>query len=507
MKYIFYRLLSLLPAVGLLLAAPLSADDPPGNPRLQERVVRVLERYREHPADWGVQVRSLELGDDLMHLNPGRRYMPASNLKLLVTAVALDRLGADYRWHTSVLADGVVEADSLLRGDLILRGSGDPTISNRFWPEVHSAWDSLAAQVAAAGVTRVTGGLVADNTLFEPPYLASGWGWQDLAWWYAAPVSALSYNDNTIDVQVWPSRRVGDPPRVEIKPENSPFTIANKARTVARRIDSRLVIARDTPGGEISLGGGIYRGSLGYLEHVAVEDPADFAARAFANALARRGIRVDGPVRVLRSPSDSPDYLDRSPALLGQILSPPLTDIVRVINKRSHNFYAEQLLFTLGAEAGREASFDGGIDVEERILRRLGVDTRRLRIEDGSGLSRLNMVTTEMFVELLEWMDGHELREEFVASLPVAGRDNGVRQLRGTPAAGRLFAKTGYISAVMALSGYTWTGDGEKVAFSIMGNNWTMPNSRARRIVRDICVEITRSVRPEAGADELELRP
>ncbi len=496
-------------AAGLLLAAPGEScrAGEAANPNLEKKILEVLERYGEDPAGWGVQVRSLERGDDLVHLNRGRRYMPASNLKLLVTAVALDRLGADFRWRTTVMASGRVDTAGVLHGDLVLRGSGDPTLSNRFWPEVQSAWDSLAAQVEAAGINRVSGLLLADNSLFKPPYLADGWGWEDLTWWYAAPVSPLSYNDNTIDVQVWPAPKVGQRPRVEIKPDNSPFTIANRASTVARRIDSRLLIGRQTPGGQISIGGGIYRGSLGYLEHVAVDEPGRFAALALADALARRGIVVDGPVRVLGPENAEPAYLNLSPMLVGQITSPPLTEIVRVINKRSHNFYAEQLLFTLGAVAGREGSFAGGIDVEKRLLKRLGVDTRKIRLEDGSGLSRLNLVTTEMFVKLLAWMDKHKEREPFVASLPVAGRDNGVRQLRNTRAADRLFAKTGYISSVMALSGYTWTGDGEKVVFSMLGNNWLMPNGRARRIIRDLSLEIVHSRRPVGISDELELRP
>jgi D-alanyl-D-alanine carboxypeptidase/D-alanyl-D-alanine-endopeptidase (penicillin-binding protein 4) len=135
------------------------------------------------------------------------------------------------------------------------------------------------------------------------------------------------------------------------------------------------------------------------------------------------------------------------------------------------------------------------------------VDTRQLRLEDGSGLSRLNLVTTDMFIHLLSWMDKHPQRDVYVSSLPVAGKDNGVRQMTGTRASGRLFAKTGYITSVMALSGYTSTGDGEKVAFSILGNNWLMANSRARRIIKDLCVEIVDSRRPARGADELQLRP
>ncbi|MBN2288597.1 MAG: D-alanyl-D-alanine carboxypeptidase/D-alanyl-D-alanine-endopeptidase [Candidatus Glassbacteria bacterium] len=457
---------------------------------LTRRILSTLESYHQDPADWGVQVRSLERGDDLVSLNSRRRFMPASNLKLLVTAAALDGLGADFRYHTTVMAAGEISApDSTLRGDLVLRGSGDPTISDRFYPAVDYVWDQLAGQVCAAGIRRVTGALVADNTLFVPPRRADGWSWEDLMWYYAAPVSAISYNDNCIDLEVLPAK-AGQPPELRIKPEGATLRLVNRAATVASRAEDRLVITRDSPGGRVVVDGGIYYRSLGFLEHVSVESPALYATEAFARALARRGVRIDGPVRVLESPVDSTRYLDNAPLIVAQHFSVPLEQIVRVINKRSHNFYAEQLLFTLGACLGREGSFQGGLEVEKRFLRKLGLDTGTLRIEDGSGLSRLNLVTTEMFIGVLARMDKHPLRENYVSSLPVGGIDNGVRLMRKTAADGRLFAKTGYISAVMALSGYAQTADEEPVAFSIMGNNWVISRREAQRLIRDICLAI-----------------
>jgi len=470
---------------------------------LEHRVRSILEAYQQEYENWGILVRSLEHGDDLLSFNATRRFMPASNLKLLVTAVALDGLGPDFRYRTTVMATGdFSREDSLLDGELIVRGSGDPTISDRFYPGVTAVWDSLAQQVASTGIRRVTGSLVADNTLFRAPFIGDGWSWEDLNWWYAAAVSALSYNDNCIDVEVFPSPRVGEAPEVRIKPQGSGIRMPNRALTVATRAMDRLIISRSTPGGEISLGGGIYRGSLGFLEHVAVENPPRFAANAFADALARKGVRIDGPVKILNAPQDSASYLDQSPLIVAQHLSVPLSEIVWVTNKRSHNFYAEQLLFTLGACLGREGSFKEGVEVEKRFLGKLGLDAGSLRIQDGSGLSRLNLVTPEMFVRLLAFMDNHPAREPYLSSLPVAGKDNGVRLLRNTVADGKLFAKTGYISAVMALSGYTETGDGERVAFSILGNNWLIPRGRARRIIRDICVAIVESRRKIAGEEK-----
>ena len=474
---------------------------------LAGKVSGILGRYAQNPADWGIQVRSLETGKDLLHTNAGKLYMPASNLKLLVTAAALDGLGSEFRYRTTVLAAGRLERSTgVLHGDLVVVGSGDPTISDRFYADLNTVWDSLALAVSQAGITRVEGSLVADNRLFEPPYLSEGWGWEDLMWWYAAPVSALSFNDNCIDVEVFPSRRVGEAPEMRIRPQGSSVRFSNRAQTVASRAESRLVISRQTPGGEVSLGGGIYSGSLGYLEHVAVDDPARFAANAFADALSRAGIRLDGEVRVVGPGSPDSSWLDRSPAIVAQHVSVPLKDIVKIINKHSHNFYAEQLLFTLGARLGAGGSFEKGVEVEKRFLGRIGVDTRQLRIQDGSGLSRLNLVSTEMFVRLLAHLDGHRERETFIASLPVGGKDNGVQLLRNTAAEGKLFAKTGYISNVMALSGYTSTADGERVVFSILGNNWLIPRERARRLIRDVCVAVAESRRERKIAEE-EVKP
>jgi len=474
---------------------------------LPQKINEILERYDQNPADWGIQVRSLETDVDLVHTNPGRRYMPASNLKLLVTIVALDGLGSDFRYRTTVMADGRLDrATGELDGNLVIRGSGDPTISDRFYQAQETVWDSLALQVRQAGITHVTGSLVADNSLFDAPFLAEGWGWEDLMWWYAAPVSALSFNDNCIDVEVFPSRQVGEPPAVKIRPLGSSLRLSNRAQTVASRAQSRLVISRETPGSQVSLGGGIYSGSLGYLEHVAVDEPARFAANAFADALSRAGVRLDGELRVIGAGSPETTYLDRSPAIVAQHASVPLKEIIAVINKRSHNFYAEQLLFTVGARLGAGGSFERGVEVEKRFLSRIGVDTRKLRLQDGSGLSRLNLVTTDMFVRLLAFMDSHPERETFIATLPVAGKDNGVQLLRNTVVEGKLFAKTGYISNVMALSGYTSTADGERVAFSILGNNWLIPRERSRRLIRDVCLAIAESRRAK-GEPAAELRP
>ena len=495
----FFIFLGFSPAI-----TTLCAQEP--EPELTRRVLSILERYGQDPADWGIQVRSLTRGDDLVSLNSHRRFMPASNLKLLVTAAALDNLGPDFRYRTTVMAVGRISPeDSVLVGDLVLRGSGDPTISDRFYPATEHVWEELAGQVYDAGIRRVSGALVADNTLFVPPFRADGWSWEDLMWYYAAPVSAISYNDNCIDIEVFPGSKAGQRPEVRIKPAGTRLRLINRASTVTSKTEDRLLITRDSPGGRLNLDGGIYHRSLGFLEHVSVESPCMFATNAFADALARRGVRIDRPVRLLNAPVDSTHYLQKSRLIVAQLSSVPLSEIVQVINKRSHNFYAEQLLFTLGAYLGQEGSFAGGLEVEKRFLEKIGIDTRTFRLEDGSGLSRLNLVTTEMFVRLLAYMDKHRLREVYFSSLPVGGIDNGVRMMRRTAADGKVFAKTGYISAVIALSGYASTAEEETVAFSIMGNNWLISRRAARRLIRDVCLAVAEFNRssPAVEADSV----
>jgi len=458
---------------------------------LNRKIDKILARYGQLPENWGIVFRSLDKGDYLVSRNDQHGYMPASNLKLLVTAVALDALGPDFRYRTTVLADGSVSpGDSTLQGDLVLRGSGDPTISDRFFRSTTAVWDELAEQVHAAGIRHVSGALVADNSLFQPPFLADGWSWEDLTWWYAAPVSALSYNDNVIDLNAYPAQ-VGEPPTLRIAPSSSVMNVINRATTVADRSGDHLVISRETPGTAVVLTGGIYKGSLGYMEHVAVDSPGLFAASAFLDALARKGVRVDGPVRLVTDTEESDRIMGRAPSIVAQHESVPLTEIVRVILKRSHNFYAEQLLFTLGARQGRGGGFRQGIEVEQRLLRKLGVNMSKIRLEDGSGLSRLNLVTPDMFIRLLTFMHDHPAAEDYIASLPISGVDNGVRIMHSTPADGKIHAKTGYIASVMSLSGYARTLDGEPLVFSVLGNNWLISKVAARMVIRDICVEVS----------------
>lgn len=398
------------------------------------RDVRALLRGAGLAARHGVLVVSLDRGDTLFSLRPDEALAPASNLKLFSTAAALAHLGPEFRWSTYLLARGDVR-DGVLAGDLVLFGTGDPTLDGWRIPGTARGMEALADSLRARGVREVTGDLVGDGTFFDADLRAAGWTASDLTAWYGAPVAAIIARENL-----------------------------------------------SAPGGR------------------PVDDPVRAAVTRFRAALAARGIRVRGETRVESDAARSSAGFHRPVAdgrrpegrELAAHLSPPLRDVIRVTNHVSHNLYADALLKTVGRVVAGEGSWEGGARVVRAWLaREAGADAARLRVEDGSGLSRLNRVTARGTIQLLARMAEGPLADEFRASLPVAGSERGLRRMADTPAAGNLRAKTGTIRGVSALSGYLTTADGERLAFSIIGNDLS-DTGRAKRVEDAVGVRLAR---------------
>lgn len=360
---------------------------------------RLLRGYGPR-ARLGVLVVSLERGDTLFSHNADALLSPASNAKLFSTAAALYYLGAAYRFTTEVRARGELK-DGVLRGDLVLRGTGDPTLGSPRFAGTARALAALADSVAALGVREVQGDLVGDASFFDAERFGPGWEWYDRLAWYGPPVGALSFAENL--------------------------------RAGARPVD----------------------------------DPAAYTLAAFGRSLRERGVRVRGRTRVEHAArATGPERL------LATHVSPPLAEVARVTNHVSHNLYAEALLKEVGRVVTGEGSFAAGARAVEAFLARAaGVDTAHaVRLVDGSGLSRTNRVTPRATVELLGFMAREGGAEPFLASLPSAGSERGLRRMFGTAAAGALRAKTGTLKDVSALSGYVHAADGERLAFSLIAN-------------------------------------
>jgi serine-type D-Ala-D-Ala carboxypeptidase/endopeptidase (penicillin-binding protein 4) len=409
----------------------------------------------------GLCVRSLDHGDELYARHADAAFVPASNQKLLVTAAALDTLGPDFSFTTRVLTLGPRRGGTL-RGDLVLQGGGDPTLTTE-------GLAALADSVAAAGIRCVTGRVRGDDSIFDRQRLGIGWTWDDESFPYAAPISGLTLNGNTVGVAVRPGVGSGMPALVRLDPPTAPIVLRVGAITAPSGQPASLRIDRRRAQDEIDVSGRLPWHGEPVVARVTVEDPPLYAAAVFTGLLRERGVRISGAPVLLGTPG--------SAALLGEIRSPPLAAIIREMNKNSENLVAEMLLKALGMRDGGAGAGAGIGGAGEKVLRafleRAGLRGPALVLADGSGLSRQDLISPRNLVRLLAAMDRHPNRDAFYDSLPVAGVDGTLRhRMAGTAAAGAVRAKTGTLTHVTALSGLVTTRDGERLAFSLLTNNY-----------------------------------
>ena len=445
---------------------------------LQLHLDRILRVSVGERATVGAEVRSLTRGDVLYALNAERLLQPASNVKLFTAAAVLHYLGPGFTFRTTLYGTGPVDDDGVLRGDLVLEGRGDPSLSGRFYADsVTYVFDGFVQALRDRGVVRVDGDLVGDNRYFEGPELGEGWPWDAQQWWYAAQVDALSFNDNTVTVRVAPGAGPGSLARVEVLPETEYVEVVNEVVTKAGRGGQSITIHRQPESNEIRLRGRVPRRGGASLV-IAVDDPARFALTVFRERLEDAGIELDGEVR-LADEEDAAGVAGRTP--LVSHFSPPLAELVKVVNKRSQNLHAEQLLRALGAETRGRGSAGAGIAAIDDFLRGdVGVEPGAVFLVDGSGLSRLNLATPHAVVQLLAHMARHPYAREFYESLFVPGEDERARRLDEPLTRGNVHAKTGTVRYVSALSGYVDARNGERLAFSVVLNN--RPDGKASAV-------------------------
>ncbi len=425
---------------------------------------------RTRGGTWGAMVISLTRGDTLYALNAGEEMMPASTMKLFTSAIAFENFGPNYHFSTDALRDAAVGPDGTLNGNLYIRGDGDPALSGKFLPGGASApMNRLADLVAQQGIKHVTGSVIGDATGFDDQKIPDGWLTRYLQASYAARVSALSLNENLIAVAVTPTA-AGNPAMVSLEPSTSAIPLVSNVRTVPGT-GARLSF-RKLGNGTIQANGsiGTRAGTRKYV--YIVEDPPSFATGAFINALISRGVKVDGGIKLGKTPPTA--------AKVASLQSPALATMIAAMNRESINHYAE-LLFR-DAARGPTRSTVGSVQNASSVLDRffatkVGVDTTRLVFADGSGLSTLDRVTPRAQVQLLSYAHRASWGPWLHSSLPVAGNSELLkRRMRNTPAEGNLHAKTGTTNDVIALAGYVTAVNGEVLAFSFLYNGrdrWT----------------------------------
>ncbi|MDH2427632.1 D-alanyl-D-alanine carboxypeptidase/D-alanyl-D-alanine-endopeptidase [Sphaerisporangium sp. TRM90804] len=496
--------LSLLWAPGSV--APAGAADPaPGVADLVADLDQILSDARLTVARAGVVVKSAATGEQLYAQDSGKIFVPASNTKLLTSAAAVETLGLDHRFTTSVLRSGK-RVGSTLAGDLYLKGTGDPTM-------LAADYDALAAKVAASGVKLVTGRLVADDTWFDDVRLGTDWAQDDEPYYYAAQVSALTaapdtdYDAGSVIVTVAPGDAPGAPVKVTTTPETDYVKIDNRATTgtatdvtVTRVHGTNRVLITGTVASE-------------YSEWLAVDDPTGYAASLFRRALAGHGVRVLGPTGRGATPAAATGVADRR--------SMPLSELLVPFMKLSNNVHAEILTKAMGRKVSGQGTWDAGLAAVLAFAGANGVDTVRLR--DGSGLSRLDAVTPGELTEFLIALRAKPWFQTWYDAMPIAGRSERFvggtlrNRMAGTPAAGNVHAKTGSLTSVSGLSGYVTSAEGEALVFSILLNNYlssspkNLEDAIAVRLAKfdrdtpvDAAVAPRSKVAENAGAGDLE---
>ncbi len=453
---------------------------------LQSRLDAVLRKPELAAATIGVKVASLETGKVLFEQNAEKLLRPASNMKLYTVAAALDRLSPDYRFVTSVYAPARPKDKGVVRGDLKIYGRGDPAIAAAFNNgDYFKGIDALAERIVAAGVKRVEGDLVGDETYFVGPPYGSGWEWEDLTWWFGAEVSALTANDNALDLSIKPGAQVGSAAVVTTGPPDPLLTIVNRTVTAASGTRRAVTVYRGLAANDLWVGGSIALDDKGYSGSVAISHPALLFMYLLRSSLAARGVTVSGKTRTIAAPvmaSQAEPWVAGAGLLeIATLQSPPLGLIASQTLKRSQNLYTEIILRTLGKVAAAPAtgtdenrtSEGAGLEVVKAFLREAGVSPPALVQSDGSGLSWHDMVTAEATVQLLTYMHRHRYASVFRDALPIAGVDGTLRnRLKGTLAENNLRAKTGTISSANSLSGYVHDAAGEELVFSIIVNNY-----------------------------------
>ena len=500
---------TLLLAVAVTLSAQ-QAVLPASTASLREQVGAITGESAVSRAHWGVSVTRLD-GTPVFAMNEAQYFQPASNAKLFTTAAAIALLGPDRTFETGVYAEGRRISPASLEGDLILRGGGDPNLSGTNLPYVSPALRptrspappvdplrylaELADKVAATGLKQISGSVVADDTLFPYEPYPEDWTMDDAVWGYGAPVSALSVNDNQIQLTMRPGARRGTPIKYDISPTMPWYTIdTGDATTGAAGSGSHLDVQRSPGTRVLRIFGTIAPDAPADHEEIAIDDPAEYAAKAFTMLLASRGVNVAGQVGVQHRLPETPvaftaearkpvplqaegteaqrrTHIPSDKPIVSHQSVPLGVDVV-LTNKISQNLHAELLLHAMSATYLDGSTVGGARVVRSWLTQRVGVDPDDFAFFDGSGLSGHDLVTPRAITRLLSFAAAQPWGAAWKASLPVAGEDGSMRgRYANSPWKDHVFAKTGTLGEVNALSGYVDCASGQTLIFSVIVNH------------------------------------
>jgi serine-type D-Ala-D-Ala carboxypeptidase/endopeptidase (penicillin-binding protein 4) len=464
--------------------------------RFSARVDVALSNPAASKGEWGLLIADAATGDTLYSLNEGKYFVPASNMKLFSTALALSKLGIDFKFHTTLETRGTISDDGTLSSDLFLVGHGDPNLSNRVFPfNLKEEFDGppekvlaeLADKLVAKGVKQIKGDVIGDDSYFPREPYPEGWEIGDMVWEYGAAISAIVLDDNTATLTLTPGLLAGDAVKAEIAPTTPDFYVENDVVTSAAEVKADLTLTREPGAQLVVVRGTLPANSAPRKLVLAVHEPALHAAAVLQKLLTDRGVKITGNPRAVHVPETPPDTTPR--AVLAEHVSIPLGDSIKLVNKISQNLHTEMLLRTAARQSGLWAKPEDLMKFPADFYAAAGIAPEDVIQTDGSGLSRHDLVTPRAIVALLKYAQTQPWFSAYFASLPVAGVDGTLEdRMRTTIAAGRIHAKTGSVEHVRTRSGFAETPNGRTLIFSFLSNNQGGKNHEATDALDAICV-------------------
>jgi len=443
------------------------------------RAQAILGSGQPAKGEWGLLVADASSGQILYEQNADSYFVPASNMKLFTTALALSKLGVEFRFRTTVEANGEPSADGILAGSLYLVGRGDPNLSNRKFPYVlkeefdggpERAIAELADAIAAKGVKEISGDIVGDDSYFPRERYPNGWEIDDMVWEYGAAISAIVVDDNTVEMLLTPGAKAGDKVEAVVTPSAPEFTVDNQVITSAAGVKADLTLKREPGSNVVTVLGTLPAASKPRKLTLAIQEPALHAAAMLKRLLQDRGIKVSGIARQLSLPPGPPAGETR--VVLAEHISIPLGQSVKLVNKISQNLHTEMLLRASARLDGVWATPEDLVNSAQNFYATAGIGAGDVVQTDGSGLSRHDLVTPRALVALLLYAEKQPWFGAYYDSLPVAGVDGTLEdRMKNSGAAGRLHAKTGSVEHVRTRSGYAELPNGRRLVFSFMSNN------------------------------------
>jgi serine-type D-Ala-D-Ala carboxypeptidase/endopeptidase (penicillin-binding protein 4) len=461
--------------------------------RFADRAEKLVQAAPVDKGEWGLLVVDAVTGETLYEKNADKYFVPASNMKLLTTALALDTLGPDYRFRTTVETNGALGADGKLIGNLILVGRGDPNLSNRKFPfdtkeefdgPPEKALAELADLVVARGVKEISGDVVGDDSYFPRERYPDGWEIDDMVWEYGAAISAIVVDDNTVSLTLTPGEKAGDVVQAMLEPAEQEFAVKNEVATVGAKEKADLRLTREPGASTVVVSGTLPAKSSPRKLVLAIQEPAEHAATLLAGLLTERGVKVDGKPGA----QHEPDPAGATRTVLAEHLSIRLEDAVKLVNKISQNLHTEVLLRAAARQSGLWSDPEDLQKFPKEFYAKVGIREDDVVQTDGSGLSRHDLVTPRAFVTLLQYAEKQAWFPEYYASLPVAGVDGTLNErMKDTAIAGRIHAKTGSVSHVRTLTGFAETAGGRRLIFSFLSNNEEGKNHEVHDVLDGLC--------------------